>query len=681
MRLRHAVLLGFPLFLLTFLAIGAAAESPRIEVVKQMILRPNDPWPRSRGHVVLAVPGSTEAFKAYHEPGGNFSPAFGSFGISLWVTDGDGRRITTSDLLPLNQIQQRFVWPSQPIWPKRLEIPAIQTQTPYYEATWSVQAENRYQLRLIPNSTNHIDLVLRSVGPAGGPIHSLIWFPDNRLFVNDRWVLSFNARPKHVEVVPPPSHALSQRPTAEVSWPAESAWGYARLRLAPHLDHSVTIQDASIPPSNPLQVSSLRIPARLQLPDTNFLSSIEAQVAHLMMGLVRNETRPGDPNHYPLNWLRDGAYTIVALARAGHLDLATQLVQPFAEHDFFGGFGAEADAPGLALWALTEVAGMKGDTRFDRWLWPHAQRKANLILDMLQATNAIRKPFAGPIVPAHTNRNDLDLVCEPARDGLIVGRMDWHRPILFVNAVSYLGLVNAADLAQRLQRQPTADAWRTRATALREAWNVALLSAEAANDRTYISGLHPTWIVTDRETYQNQLGDRRARSHDSGHTLQSHPLWTYFHLAEAHQWLALGMPQHAWNDLRWFWNHQASPGLYTWWEGDGEENNFHRWPTVRGWVTPPHVTPHYWTAAEMLLLQLAMLTTLDESGPQPRLIIGSGIPVLWLEHPLRVDGLMTRLGRVDWQWSNGRLTVRPRGFKPVVEVGRAFPVDLDLRIR
>jgi hypothetical protein len=678
MRFRY---LAIPILLAVITALAHASESPRVEVVNQMILRPTDPWPRSRGHVVLAVPGSTEVFKAYHEPGGNFSPAFGSFGISLWVTDADGRRLTTSDSMPLNQVQQRFVWPSQPIWPKRLEIPAIHTRTPFYEATWSVLAENRYQLRLTSTTTNHVDVVVRSVGPAGGPLHSLIWFPDNRLFVNDRWAMAFNARPAHVEVVPPRGHPHSQPTIGDVSWPAEQSWGYARLRLAPQLDHWITIEDAHIPPSNPLNVTSLRIPARLQLPDTNFIASIEAQLAHLMMGLVRNETRPGDPNNYPLNWLRDGAYTIVALARAGHVDLAAQLALPFAEHDFFGGFGAEADAPGLALWALTEVAGMKGDTRYDRWLWPHAQRKVDLILRMLEATEPIRKPFAGPIVPAHTNRMDLDLVCDPARDGLIVGRMDWHRPILFVNAVSYRGLVNAAELAQRLQRQSTAEVWRTTATSLRDSWNQGLLDPENANDRTYISGLHPTWVVSDRAAYESQLNQRRARSHDAEQNLKSRPVWTYFHIAEAHQWLALGQPQHAWNDLRWFWNHQASPGLFTWWEGDGEENTFNRWSTVRGWVTPPHVTPHYWTAAETLLLQLAMLTTLDESGPQPRLIIGPGVPEAWLAHPVRVDGLMTRLGRVDWQWANGRLTVRPRGFQPIVEPGPAFPADLDLRVR
>jgi hypothetical protein len=658
-----------------------AAENPRVDIVNAMILRPDDPWPRGRGHVILAKPGSSEEFKAYHEPGGSFSPSFGSFGISLWVTHPNGRRIATSDSIPLDQIDQQLFWPPQPIWPKRPSIPAIRTVTPHYQAIWSALAENRWQLRLQPQSTNILNLLIRSVGPAAGPIRSLVWFPDNRLFVNDRWVVSFSSRPATLEIVPPTTQSAPSQNAENVSWPAEQPWGYARFSFPPNLEQWITLEDAVLPPHNPLKTPTLKPLLNLQLPHPTFLASLEAQVAHIMMGLVRNETRPGDPNNYPLNWLRDGAYSIVALARAGHLDLATDLAPPFAERDFFGGFGAEADAPGLALWALTELAAMKRDPKFDQSLWPHLQRKASLILDMLSTETAIRKPFHGPVVPSHTNHADLELVCDPARDGLIMGRMDWHRPILFVNAVSYRGLVNAAQFASRLNHTREAQSWQSRADSLRQAWNTALNSPEADNERTYIAALHPTWVVSNHPLYQSQLAQRRTLTHNNDNTLKDPPLWTYFTLAQTHQWLSLGRPDFVWNDLNWFWNHQASPGLFTWWEGDGEENSFGRWKSVRGWITPPHVTPHYWTAAEMLLLQLDMLVCLDESGPQPLLRIGAGVPDAWLQQPLRVDGIFTRLGRVDWQWAENRLSVRLRGFKCDLQPGPAFPNDIELRVR
>src|SRR6185295_13033090 len=80
------------------------AQSPRLEVIQAMLQRPNDPWPRGKGHVLLAVPGCSEANKGYHEPGGSFSPGFGSFGVSIWVTDIDGKIVATSDSLPLDEI-------------------------------------------------------------------------------------------------------------------------------------------------------------------------------------------------------------------------------------------------------------------------------------------------------------------------------------------------------------------------------------------------------------------------------------------------------------------------------------------------------------------------------------------------------------------------------------------------
>jgi hypothetical protein len=82
---------------------------------------------------------------------------------------------------------------------------------------------------------------------------------------------------------------------------------------------------------------------------------------------------------------------------------------------------------------------------------------------------------------------------------------------------------------------------------------------------------------------------------------------------------------------------------------------------VRGWVNPLYVSPQYGTAAEIVLLQLAMLAYLDESGAQPALVIGAGVPEEWLGERLSVSGLRTRLGTVSWDWDGRRLRVRAPG--------------------
>ncbi len=649
-------------------------------LLEAMRTRPKDPWPRGVGHVLLGTPGTPEEWKAYQEPGGSFSPAFGSFGVSFRVVDAQGQTVTTSDTLPLDQITQRLVWPDKPAWPKRSDLPAVESRTPYYDATWSTLDVGKYRLRLISRSANATWIVVRSSGPAGGPLSALHWAGDS-LFINDRWRLTLGGAPSELEIVDPRPQPGTA--AASVSWPAEKEWGYAIYRLLPRQEYWLTIDDARQPELVTLPTARGRADVRLDLPEPQFAACLNAQVAHILVGLVGNETRPGDPNNYPLNWLRDGAYVVSALARAGLLDTAVELCGPIAVNDFFGGFGAEADAPGLALWAMDEVAVRANDRAFDEALWPHAERKVGLILEMLDATTVLRKPFSGPIVPTHARKPDLDLVCWPAQDGLIQGRMDWHRPLLYVNAVSYRGLISAAKLATRVGRDAEAEAWRGRAGLLREAWAKALSTNEAGNERASTCGLYPTWVATDREAYRTALAAQWNASHTADGSFRSRPLWTYFDLARAHQWLVLGEPGKTWSDLHWFWANPAAPGLYTWWESNGEENTFGRWETVRGWVQPPYVTPHYWTAAEMILLQLDMLVCLDESEPQPALIVGAGVPSEWLDRSLSVEGVSTRLGRVDWTWNKKRLTVRLHGPKVKLDVktGPAFPGGTEVRVK
>jgi hypothetical protein len=133
-------------------------------------------------------------------------------------------------------------------------------------------------------------------------------------------------------------------------------------------------------------------------------------------------------------------------------------------------------------------------------------------------------------------------------------------------------------------------------------------------------------------------------------------------LATAHQWLRLRNPEEAWRYLEWFWSHQSSPGLYTWAEGKGGAHPDGRWGATRGWLSDAGgTTPHYWTAAEMLLLQLDMLAyTRDDakgSSSSRELIIGAGVPDSWKSSELAVGPIATSVGNVCWRWRDHVLTV------------------------
>lgn len=679
-----AVLISVSAGVNNWLAFGKALNyyekygPPSHQVEAQMRLRPSDPWARDRGHVVLSAPGWKETDKAYHEPGGSFSPAPGSFGLSLWITDSNGDLVATSDTIPLSEIRQHFVWSDSS------RLPGISTKTAYYRALWSYTKKGQWALNLEPqaNANNQLVAVIRSIGPAGGTIRSLKW-DGTRLSVNDRWSVTMDPAPVDVHMGKEGPKGWMANSSSLNLWKGDDGWGYARLKLKRGVDYGIAIEDGLSPPKIDIDIPpDFERGVRLSLPDKEFVESLKAQVAHLMMGLVDRETRPGDPMSYPTAWLRDGAYVVVALARVGQLEAARKLSLYFAENDFFGGFGSEADAPGLAIWALEEVATRINQPEYYQSIWPHVRRKAEFILEMLSTKEPIFRPVTGLVKPGLIGQQDNFLVADPEQKGLIMGRMDQHKPILYVNAVSYLGLREAATMAERIGRPADALRWRAKAAELGEAWGAAFKPPESKNERTFICGFWPTWVAASyKEAYLQGLRESWTEKRNADGGFLRTPLWTYFDIAEAHQWLYLNRPDHVWATLRWFRDHQASPGLYTWWEGENGETGYHGWERVRGWIKPPYVTPHYWTAAEMLLLQLDMMAYVNKSEGTPTLIIGAGIPADWLNQPMSAKGLTIQEGQVDWRWDTKQMHVTIRSKKKMnVQLGVAFPGDTPLHV-
>ena len=655
----------------------------RHQVLKQMSRRPRDPWPRGEGHVVLAIPGSAEEDKAYHEPGGSFSPAVGSFGLSIWLRNPEGRLEATSDSLDLDALEQKFGWSNN-----SLGLPAIETDNGYYHSKWSIDSEKQSLLDLnISEKLNSWspELVIRSVGPAGGPIKQLTW-DGKKLNINKRWIVKFDQAPNLISLGEEGTKGWMNGTSQNTTWQDEDGWGYARFSLSSSRHWQISIEDTqeSRDSNKTLSFIDTVSPAKAMLPDERFSDCLQAQVANLLMGLVGRQTRPGEPTNYPLAWQRDGSYTVVALARAGKLKEAEELSHYFAENDFFGGFGSEADAPGLSLWALKEVAVRLKDEEYKNYIWPHVRRKADFVLEMLETKDSIHKEYSGPVVPKYVGHDELTLVADPPSDGLISGRMDWHRPKMFVNAVSYRGLLDAAFIANELGHIEEADRWENTAAELQKSWELAFQHADAKseNERTYISALWNTWIgANQKDLLTNRLTDRWKDNFDASGNIKVTPLWTYFNIAHAHQWVFLGHPEHVWQSLNWFLDNQASEGLYTWWEGNGEENSFGLWQDIRGWVQPPHVTPHYWSAAEMLLLQLDMLAYTDISQEKTTVVLGAGIPRQWLNKSMAAEGLSLENGTLSWKWDGrSRMHVQILGDKMPVTLGPSFPRNASVEI-
>jgi len=201
----------------------------------QIQARPTDPWPRGTGQVVLA--GADATNQALHEPGGSFSPARGSFGISFWLTDESGTIQATSDDIPLDQINQQL------IQTERQDIPKILTQTNYYQSLWSVEAAGRWKLnfKTQPNQNLKPMLVIRRVGPTDGMIRSLNWNND-RLVINDRWSVKFDRAPTSIYLGKEGIKDWMIQRSEDTSYRNENGWGYARFELG-NDDWNVEIQD------------------------------------------------------------------------------------------------------------------------------------------------------------------------------------------------------------------------------------------------------------------------------------------------------------------------------------------------------------------------------------------------------------------------------------------------------
>jgi hypothetical protein len=621
--------------------------------------RPTDPFPRSQGHVILSLPGTPADMKAYHEPGGSFSPAAGTFGVGIWITDSTGHLAVTSDNIPIGQIEQSFRW--EPAAP----IPDIITETPYYEVRWTALAASRFRMTIsrIQGEGFNASVVIRSTGPAGGPVRTLRW-DGTRLQVNGEW-----------EVIPTPTTGpvtlgregrpdwKNQRPGTEAI-DIPDGWGFARIPISGARVWEAEIRKREANRPTPLAALVRPGTIALDLPDPRFAASLEAQVAHLLMGLVEDGTRPGDPLSYPGPWLNDEAHIALALARSGQLPAARDAGRHLATTDFFGGLGARADAPGIAIAALTQLAPAAADSGYARWLWPHVQRKAEWILAMRTTAEGVRVPLAGPLLPSVRDRHNLDRVSEGSRDGLILpagGRGELGR----VNGINHYGLLAAAALAERLGELSASQRYRDAAEAMERAWESADWIPAAERMRTPQLGT---------SAIQTFLASQPARGGEEARRGVRTPRRAAV-LAQAHLELLAGRLDQAWTTVRRFWVEEESPGLFSWSERSGVDATYERWERVRGWTDRGLVTPEYEVAAQMLLLQLDMLAYEREGGSATELVIGQGIPPVWVDHPLRVTGLPIGEGTVNWEWDGNTMRVTLQGIRRPIRLGPAFPRD------
>ena len=196
---------------------------------------------RDRQQVVLTAPSKQQEDQGYHRLGGSFSPPESSFGISFWITDAQGNLQTTSDNIAPEEIHQQLVESNSK------DISAIETKTNYYEALWSVQDSDKWQLHLKipPNSDRQLRIALRSLGATRGEIRSLEW-SEPRLLINDligeRWLVTLEPTPTRVNLGREKGDWMMAKQKTTHVWEDWLGLGYALFDLDNGNEWDLTIE-------------------------------------------------------------------------------------------------------------------------------------------------------------------------------------------------------------------------------------------------------------------------------------------------------------------------------------------------------------------------------------------------------------------------------------------------------
>lgn len=627
-----------------------------------LVAHPDWIAPRSDQHTVIGVPDSRDHRKTFVEPGGSFSPGVATFGITIWIYDHTHTHLYAPEELPLAEL--RWQWAEG-------HLPLLQSQWAAGQLTiaqelfaQSLSNEHNIMNTLHIKASNQgsatieasVYVVIRPYGPAGGPLYQLA-LQENTVRVNEKitilaekaasrtGVVSFEQHQQEISVLLKHGHIPQQQEAHDRDGLCSGVLSYD-FTLAPGQSHALTF-DAFVHPLehdylNAFQHYHARSYAdkraqmldfwrqqlyqvQLELPDKRFSDAYYSMLAQFLMATVDHEVRISTIT-YPLFWLRDGAYLINALDKAGLHGVVRQQLERLQDRIFASGFGAEPDAFGEGIWIFLTHFLLTHDTTWLQEVYPAVKTRAEWIIRARHTQNYLYADTEAR-VPGGRFAADTDLICEPARDGLIQGRMDWHRPLIWINAFSYLGLHGTAQLATAIGYEEDARHFEQEAEELRQALHIYGIEQFGKNERDTVCAFWPTGAFSrQKEAFRDYFEHwwQRVRLQGRGE-YRPEPLWKYFEIGQAHNYLYLGERNRAVQTVNYYLKHHDVQNLYGWLEDDHDIAE--HWSQIEGWYKQPSRQPHGWVAAELFLLLRDMLLYEDEQT----LIIGSGIPQLWLQ--------------------------------------------------
>jgi F5/8 type C domain-containing protein len=383
------------------------------------------------------------------------------------------------------------------------------------------------------------------------------------------------------------------------------------------------------------------IPAARDLVDT-----ARANVAYNLLGRDGPAIRGGTRN-YRRSWIRDGSLTSTMLLRFGLGDDVRDYIRWFAPYQFADGKipccvdarGAdpvnEHDSHGEFIYLVAEHARLTGDLSLAREIWPHVEKAADYIDALRHQTSG---EFKGLLPPSISH------------EGYSAKPMHSYWDDFF----ALRGLKDAAWLAEQLGDREAAIRFATGRDEFARDFHASIVRSIETHHIDYIPGaadlgdFDPTSTTIGIEPG----GDLANLPHDaviheferawneSLARMEGRRAWkdyTPYELRQVGTFVHLGWRDRAQRLLTFFLDDRRPADWKQWAEVAAQD---YRSPTYLGDI------PHLWVGSDFARSVIDMLAYERESDDA--LILGAAIPSSWLDRGVRVRGLRTIYGPLDF---------------------------------
>jgi len=394
------------------------------------------------------------------------------------------------------------------------------------------------------------------------------------------------------------------------------------------------------------------IPAARDLIDT-----ARANIAYNLLGRDGPAIRGGARN-YRRSWIRDGSLASTMLLRFGLGDDVRDYIRWFAPYQFADGKipccvdarGAdpvnEHDSHGEFIYLVAEHARLTGDLSLAREMWPHVEKAADYVDALRRQTTG---EFKGLLPPSISH------------EGYSAKPMHSYWDDFF----ALRGLKDAAWLAEQLGNRDAASRLAKSRDEFARDFHASIVREIETHHIDYIPGsadlgdfdptsttigIEPAGATLPHDVLVHEFDRAWNESLARMDGCRAWKDYTPYELRQVGTFIHLGWRDRAQHLLTFFLDDRRPLGWKQWPEVIAQD---YRAPTYLGDI------PHLWVGSDFVRSFIDMLAYERESDDA--LVLGAGIPSSWLDQGVRIRGLRTIYGPLNF-------SVKRKGKRIIVNI-------------